>query len=147
MCAQGIDVLDKADRDHVALGVADDLELQFFPAEDRFLDEHLSDEACLQTTRADCAKFFLIVDESAACAAHGVCGAQHDRISESVGDGKRLIDAVGDLASRHLDADGVHGFLELDAVLAALDGIDLHADHLHVVLVKDAFLGKLGTEV
>ncbi len=53
MCAQGIDVLDKADRDHVALGVADDLELQFFPAEDRFLDEHLSNWAPLLTVEME----------------------------------------------------------------------------------------------
>jgi hypothetical protein len=45
MHAHGVDVLDEADGDHLVLGVADDLQLQLFPAQHRFLDEDLVDQA------------------------------------------------------------------------------------------------------
>ena len=40
--AHGVDILDEADRDHVALGITDDLQLQLFPAGDGLLNENLS---------------------------------------------------------------------------------------------------------
>ena len=40
--AQGIDVFDGGDDDHVVIAIAHELELEFFPAEDGFLDEHIS---------------------------------------------------------------------------------------------------------
>lgn len=41
--AHRVDVLDGADGDKLPLGVADDLELELFPAQDALLDEYLGD--------------------------------------------------------------------------------------------------------
>ena len=50
----------------------------------------------------------------------------------------RLLQAVGDLAARHFDAQAIHRVLERLAILATFDGVDLHADDLDAVLFQDA---------
>ena len=40
----------------------------------------------------------------------------------------------------HLHADLIHGFLEDDAVFAAGDGFQVHADDFHAVLFQDCLL-------
>ena len=145
--AQGVDVLDEADGDHVAVLVAHDLQLQLLPAEHALLDQHLADERGLQPARAHRGQLQRVVDDAAARAAHGVGRAQHHRVAETVRDGERLVHGIGDLGSGHVDAQVVHRLLELDAVLAALDGVHLHADDLDVVLVQHAQLVQLRAEV
>ncbi len=147
MDAHGIDILDEADGDHIAVCVTDDLQLQLLPAEDGLLHQNLAHQGSLQTSGDDRLEFFLVVDETAAGAAHGVGGTQDHGIAQSVGDGETVLHTVGHVASGHLDAQGVHGLLEFDPVLAALDGIHLHADDLYAVLVKNAFPAELGAEV
>ena len=144
---EGIDILDEADGDHVILRVAHDLELKLLPAEDGFLDQNLADEAGLQTARADGAQLVHIIDKAAACAAHRVGGTQHHGISQLFRDGEGVVDGIGHFAAGHLDPQLVHGVLELDAVLAALDGIDIDADHLHIVFLEDAGLVQLRAQV
>ena len=145
--ADGVDVLDEADGDHVVVLVADHLQLQLLPAEDGLLDEDLVDEGSLQAAGHDHFELFLVVDQSAAGAAHGVGGAEDHREAQLLGDGKAFLDAVGDFGAGHLDAQAVHGLLELNTVFAAFNGVDLDADDLDVVLVQDAFLVQLGGEV
>ena len=144
---QRVDVLDEADGDHVVVGVANDLDLQLFPAQDGLLDQHLTHQRGGQTALTDDLQLFLVIDQTAAGAAHGVCRTQNDRIIQLLGDGQSLIHGVGHLAAGHLDAQLVHGLLELDAVLAALDGIDLHADDLHIVLVQHTGVVQLSAQV
>ena len=145
--AHRVDVLDGADGDHLAVGVAHDLKLELLPAEDGLLDEDLVHGACGEATLDHGAQLLDVVHQAAARAAHGVGGAQHAGIAKLAGDVDGLVHAVGNLAPGHLDAQIVHEFLEGLAILAALDGVDLHADDLDAVLVQDAGLGELGGEV
>ena len=145
--AQRVDVLDEADGDHVAVLVAHDLQLQLLPAQHALLDQHLADEGGLQAAGADGGQLQRVVDDAAARAAHGVGGAQHHRVVQLVRNGQRLVHGVGHLGGRHVDAQAVHGLFELDAVLAALDGVHLHADDLDAVLVQHAQLVQLRAQV
>ena len=147
MDAQRVDILNEADGDHVVVGVADNLDLQLFPAQDRLLDQNLAHQRGGQTALADDLQLFLIINQTAAGAAHGVGRTQNDRVIQLLSDGQSLIHGVGDLASGHLDAQLVHGLLELDAVLAALDGVHLNTDNLHVVLVQHTGGVQLGAQV
>ena len=147
MHAHGVDVLDGADRDHLAFGVAHDLELELFPAEHAFLDEHFCNRRCRKTARHDGAQLFDVVYQAAARAAHGVGGAQHARVAELVGDFDGFFDRVRDLALGHLDAELGHGLLEDVAVLAAFDGVDRRADNLDAVLVEHTCRRKRAREV
>ena len=145
--ADGVDVLDEADGDHLAGGVADDLELELLPSEERLLDEDLMDEGGLESACGDGSEFLDVVAEAAAGAAHGVGGSDDDGEADFLGDGLGALDGVCDLAACHVDAEAVHGLLEGVAVLAALDGVDLDADDLDAIAVEDAFGGEFGGEV
>ena len=135
--AHGVHVLDEADGDHLVLGVAHHLELQLFPAQHRFLDQHLADQAGGDAARRDRAQLLHVVDQAAAGAAHGVGRADDHRVAQLGGNGLGLLHAVGGLALGHLDAQAGHGLLEGEPVLAALDGVEAHADDLDAVLVQD----------
>ena len=146
--ADGVDVLDEADRDHLVLRVADDLDLELLPVEDRLLDEALVRERGVEAAGADRAQLLDVVAEAAAGAAHRVGGADHDReadllLHKPLG----LLDRVDDAALGRLDAELGHRRLEDLAVLAALDRVEVDADHLHAVLVEDALLRELHREV
>jgi hypothetical protein len=134
----GIDILDETDGDHPVFGVADHLQLEFLPAEDRFLDEDLVDHAGGKAAAGDDAQFFDVVDQSAAGAAEGVGGSDHDRVTEVGGDAFRLFDGERGGAAGHIDPQFVHGFLEGDAVFAFLDGVGLDADDPDAEAVEHA---------
>jgi hypothetical protein len=145
--AHRIDVLDEADGDHLVLAVADDFELQLLPAENRLLDQDLSHQTRAQPTFDDGAELLHVVDEPAARTSHGVGRSNHAGQTDVGHALLGFLQAVRDLALRHLDPEAVHRVLERLSVLAALDRVDLNADHLDVVLLQHARLCELGGEV
>ncbi len=134
MNSQRIYIFNEADGDDIVVRIPDHLKLQLFPAQNGLLHKHLPHKACLQSSGAHHLQLVLIVDKTAARAAHGVGRTQHHGIAELFRNGKRLVHGVCHLAARHLNAQLVHGLFKFNAVLAALDGVHLHADHLHVIL-------------
>ena len=147
MDAHGINVLNKADRDHIVVRITDDLQFQFFPAKDRFFHKHLAHQTGLQASGADRLQFFPVVHQAAAGAAHGIGRTQHHRIAQFFSNGKRFVHAVRHLASRHLDAQRIHGILKLDPVLAPLDGVHLDPDHLYLIFFQDTCLRQFCAQV
>ena len=145
--AHGVHVLDEADGDQLVVRVAHHLEFQLLPADDALLDEDLADAAGGDAAGGDDAQLLQVVDHAAAGAAHGVGRADDHRIAEFGGDALGVLHRVHGGAARHLDAEPVHLLLELDPVFAALDGVQVDADHLHPVLLEDALPGQVGAEV
>ena len=142
-----VDVFDEADGDLVALGVADDLELELLPAEDALFDKHLTDQTGGETAGDDFAQLFDVVDDAAAGAAHRVGRAEHHRVAEFGGDLLGLFDRVAGLGFRHGHAERRHRLLEFDPVFAALDRVEVDADDLDVILVEHARLLERDREV
>ncbi len=60
---------------------------------------------------------------------------------------KCLVYGVGDVASCHLNTKRIHGILKLNTIFAALDGIYLYADHLHIVFIQNACCLQLGAKI
>ena len=147
MHAQGVDILNEADGDHLTLGVPDHFQLQLFPAQNRFLHQDLAHQRGLQAPGADGFQLLRVVDQAAAGAAHGIGGTQHHGIAQVVRNLQGLVHRIGHLTAGHLDAQLVHGFLEFDPVLAPLDGVHLDADDLHAVFVQNTVFRQLRTEV
>ena len=147
MNPQGINIFNKADRDHVVVSVPDHLKLQLFPAENGFLYQHLSYKAGLKPSGAYGFQLFPVINQSAPCAAHGVSGTENYRIAQLVRNGEGFFHGIGDLASGHFDSQSVHGILKLNPVFSAFNGVYLHADDLYVIFVQDSFLGQFGTEI
>ncbi len=147
MNPDGVDVLNKADRDHLVLGIAHHFQFELFPAQHRFLDQDLPDQAGRDAARGDDAQFLDVVDQAAARSAHRISRPDHHRVAERLGDLFGVFDRIGRLAARHLDAETVHGFLKRDAVFAALDGIDLDADNLDAVFGQNTGFMQLRAKI
>ena len=94
--AHRVDVFDRADDDAVVRLVADDLHLEFLPAENRFLDENFTDGRGINTAHGDIEKFFAVIGDAAAQSAQREGGAD-DR-----GQAHKLESLFGILAIVHL---------------------------------------------
>ena len=84
----------------------------------------------------------MVVGHAAAGAAQGEGRAQDHRVAELLGDLLALLHGVRDAGLGDLEADVAHGVGKELAVLAGLDGVDVAADDLDAVLVKDAGLAQ-----
>ena len=139
--AHGVEVLDGADDDAVAGDVTHDLHLDLLPALDGLLDQDLGLRGQGQALLADAQQVVVVVGDAAAGAAQGEGRADDGRVAQLVDDGLALLDGVGDAGLGHLQADVLHGRGKQLAVLARLDGVDVAADDLDVVLVQHAGVG------
>ena len=144
---QWINILDKADRNHIAVRIPHYFQFQLFPAQNGFLYQDLPYQTGLQTSGADRTQFFLIIYQSASCASHGISGAQHHGIPQPVRNFQRFFHTVRHFAAGHLNPQFIHGFLKFDSILAALNGIHLHTDNLHIIFVQNTRIGKLRTQI
>ena len=81
----GIEVLDRADDDHVVGEVAHHLELELLPADHRLLDEDLARRALLKTPLDRRLELLGVVGDGAAGASEGERGADDDGEADAVG--------------------------------------------------------------
>ncbi len=135
-----VDVLDRADDDHVVVAIPHQLELELTPAEDRLLDEHLVDGARREALGDDLAELGLRSGGAAALAAHRECRADDRRqLQRSVRE-RRLgvADRLGDQRPRHPEPGGLHRLAELVAILGPVDGVVVGADQLDVEALERA---------
>jgi hypothetical protein len=142
MHAHGVDILDRADADHLVPGIAHHLVLEFHPALERLLDQHLARHGERQAAGGDHTQFLHVVDEAAAGAAHRVGRTHHQREADLRGQPLRLVQRAGHARVRRLDSDFRHELLEYLAILAALDGFQVYTDNLDIVLGKDTGLAE-----
>ena len=143
MHAHGVEVLDGAHDDAVAGVVTHDLHLVLFPALDGLLDQHLVGRRELQALAHDGDELLVGVSDAAAGAAEGKARAQYAGIAHALGDGLGVGHAVGIARARDLQANLGHGLVKELAVLAALDGGQVAADHLDAVLVERTVFRQL----
>ena len=126
--AHGVEIFDGADDDAVVRQIAHHLKLIFLPAERALFHQDLMDGREGDAALQDFFKFFLMVGDAAAGAAHGEAGAQDARVADALGE----LDAAGDggdeLRQWRLEADLAHRVLEEEAVFGLLDGIDFGTD-------------------
>ncbi len=97
----------------------------------------------LEALADDRDKLLVRVGDAAAGAAERKARTQHAGVAHALGDGLGICDGIGIAGACHLEADLGHGLVEKLAVLAALDGGKVAADHLDAVLVERAVLGEL----
>ena len=143
MHAHGVEILDGAHNDAVASMVTHDLHLVLFPALDGLLDQHLVSGRELEALAHDGDELLVSVSDAAAGAAEGKARAQYAGIAHALGDSLGVGHAVGIARARDLQANLGHGLVKELAVLAALDGGQVAADHLDAVLVERAVFRQL----
>ncbi len=122
--AHRIEVLDRADDDHVVGEVAHHLELELFPADHRLLHEDLARRALLEAPLDRRFELLGIVGDGAARAPEGERGTDDDGEADPMRPRARdrFLIAPGEEALGHLEADAGHGRREQVSVLRRLDG-------------------------
>ena len=133
--SERVNILDKADRDHISFCITHYFQFQFFPSENGFFDQYLTDKTCLKSTCADGFQFFYIIYKSAAGSSHRISRTKNDRITEFIRDLKGFFYRIRHFASCHLDAKFIHRLFEFDTVFSTLDRIHLNTDYFYIVFI------------
>ena len=145
--AHGVDVLDAADDDAVVFLIADDFELELFPADHALVYLHLGDHAGGESARNDVAEFFEVVSDAAARTAQRKGGpndgGQADLLQELFSIGQR----VDGLGLGKLETDLLADVLEDLAVFGAVDDLAIRADHLDAELFERAVIPEAACAV
>ena len=120
--------------------VAHHLHLEFFPAQHRFLDQHLVGRRGVDAAFDDVDELGLVVGDAAAGAAERE-GRADDGGQPDILERLERLDQRLDLpGARRFEADAGHRLAEQLAVLGLVDGVRGGADHLHVEPLQHAHL-------
>jgi hypothetical protein len=128
--AHGVDVLDRADDDHVVGVVAHHLELVLLPADDAALHQDLADRAGREATLRGEEHLLRVLRDAGAAAPEDERGPHDDRVPDVLGDGDGLVDGAREARLRDAQPDLLHRGLELLPVLGGMDRVRSGADHL-----------------
>ena len=137
MYAHRVDVLDRADDDHVVGVVAHHLQLELPPADHGLVEQNLPDRRGLEPDRDDPLELTGAARDAAAATAERE-GGTHDawQSQPAIAPGSslesfpRLGEAPGDSTVRHRQAGGGHGGSEQVTILGAGDRLVVGADQL-----------------
>ena len=135
-----VEVLDGADDNDVVGAVAHDLEFVLLPPKDGLLQEHLRHRGVVQPGAGDPAEVGLVIREAGAESPHGEGRSDDHGIVEFRCRSEAFVHRVADDGAGRLGAAALDDALELLAVLAKLDGIDIGADERAVIPLQDAAL-------
>ena len=145
MDAQRVEVLHVADDQAAVLRVADDLELDLFPALERLLHQHLRCEGEGLGGRGD--ELRLIVAEAGTQSTEGEGRTDDDGIADIRRRLFRLFEGFGGVRLDGLDLDLVQAPDEEVAVLGVDDGRDRSAQDFHAVRGEESALVQLHAAV
>jgi hypothetical protein len=109
MHAHRIEVLDRANDDDVIGAVAHHLQLELFPTDDGFLDQHFVDGAEIESAGDELAELLAVVGDAAAGAAEREARPQHARQTDLLQHLQRFRERARHAAFGHGDADVLHG--------------------------------------
>src|SRR5579864_5434739 len=147
MHAHGIEILNRADDDDVVLEVAHHLQLIFFPAEHRFFDQRLVHRGEIEAAGEEFHELFAIEGDAATGTAERERGTDDDRKANLAGELQSVLKIVHQRGLGNVESDLLHRVLEEEPVLGFLDGRDVRADELRVVLLEHATVRKLNRQV
>ena len=147
MDSHRIEVLDGANDDDVVLEVAHDLQFKFLPPEDRLFDQNLMNRAQVQPVLDDVGILFTVERDASAGSSEGERRPNHGWKADAVDDSLGIAHVVDDRAVGRGQPDFLHRLLEEQPVFGHLNGVELCADHLDVVLVEHAVFGKFDRNV
>src|SRR5437667_8768130 len=108
-----IEILDGTNNHTVVLAVAHHFHLEFFPAHERFFDQHFVDRRKSEPARSDYVQFLAIVSDATAGTAESKCRTNNQRErSDLAGNAIKIGKGTGDAGTRYLKSDAQHRFLK-----------------------------------
>ena len=145
--AHRVEIFDRADDDDVVVGVAHDLHFVFFPADNRFFDQHFGGRRKVETTEDHVVEFGAVVGDRRAAAAHRKAGADDCGHADLFDQLAGFFDRRDRLASANVEADFAHRCLKPFAAFGFVDNVGVGGDHLDAVLFKDAMLVEIHRQI
>jgi hypothetical protein len=142
--AHWVEVLDRADDDHVVALVAHHLELELVPADEGLLDEHLVDRALVETDLEHAPELLGRCRDSAAVTAERERRAQDDRESEPA---RQIAQRGCDDRGGNGQPDASHRLAEEAPIFGAVNGVEARADELDAELRQDTVFRQRAREV
>ena len=140
MDAHGVDILHVADGDHVARAVPDDLILDFLPAGDAALNEHLSHTAQTNAVGGNLVEVLHGIGNAAAGAAQGIGRPNDHGQADLLGKSHCIVHTLHHLGGDTGLSNGLHGILKALTILSLPDGLGAGAQQTHTVLFQSAVL-------
>ena len=135
-----VEVLDRAHHHNVVVAVAHQLELEFLPAVDGFLDQHVGRRGRGEAVACHPVDVVGGVGHARPEPAHRERGPNHDRQAEFLDGLANLVHGETHPGARRFAAHLGDDVLEPLTVLAALDRFEIGADQFDAVAVQDAVL-------
>jgi hypothetical protein len=142
MDAHGVHIFNGADDNDIVVFIPHDLQFVFFPAQDRFFEHDLSDQAGIKSGLSQFFQFFGVIGHAAARAAEGETGTKDDGESDILGDSSHFFQMSGKSAFGDSKPDIFHGVSKKFTAFGLLDRFDGCADHFDPEFIQDAHLGN-----
>ena len=143
MDAHRIEVLHRADRDDIARGIPHHFKLDFFPARDGFLHQHLGDRGKPEPVFRNLAQLLLIINDATAGATQCKCRTDNQGISDFLREFHGGFHIIDDKRRNDRLADGFHRILEHLTVFRFVDGFRIRAQQDDIVRFQETFLRQL----
>ena len=137
-----IEVLDGANNNAVTCGIAHDLHLNLFPTLNGLLYQHLMLWRKQESLLHNLYELFWSMSNAAARATKGKAWANDHGISQVSNDALSVFHRVSDVCTSNLQANVLDRLAEELTVFTGTDGLQVAANDLDVVLVKNTCLAK-----
>ena len=137
MYADRINILHVADGDHISGGIPHHLVLDFLPAGDAALHQHLSHTGEPEPVGKDLYQFLPVSGDSSAGTTQRVGGTQDNRVADLLRESNAVLHVMDDKGSRYRLADFFHRILEGLPVLGLFYSQSCRSDQAHVLLLQE----------
>src|SRR5690606_12745732 len=122
----------------IVVAIAHDLHFVLFPADHRFLEQHLARRRRFEAARDDLLELFPVVGDAAARTAERERRTDDGRKADLGLHRMRLFQTVRDSRTRRLETDLAHRVAKALAILRHVDGIAGSRNALYAVLLQHA---------
>ncbi len=101
----------------------------------------------VEAARENFHQLLAVVSNAAACPAKRKRWTDDDREADLSREFEAIFEIINERGFRHVEADALHGIFEEEPVFGLLNGTDLRADQMHVVLFEHSSVGKFDGKV
>src|SRR5690606_37022899 len=147
MDPHGIKILDRANDNDVADVVTQQFKFKLLPAQDALFDEHLVYRRSVEAAVQRVVKLLRVVNEAATGSAQCVGRSDYKRETDFLSDLLALQERRGRGAAADANAEFLHFQPEFLAIFGCLDGVDVHTNYPHPVMLPQTCFLALDTEI
>ena len=145
--AHRIEILDGAHDGHVVVGITEQFEFKFLPTQKGLVNHDLVDGTQVQAALQLVFKGLFVVDHRRTSTAKRVGSSDAKGVAKFLGHLFAFKEALGRGLWRHRHVDFAHQLAKSLSVFRDVDGLRVHTNHAHVVLLPNAHLFALNGEV